>query len=109
MEAHGLVAIGTVWLAHSVGIGAAAEWVVRPRSGTEMERAGEHLVLFYFVQLPPSDTLSHPLYQGAGTTLGWSIGQCAWMAVAIAGGCSIFTIAVIMPFLRKRLHLYLDE
>ena len=53
--------------------------------------------------------LPSPLHQGAGTTLGWSIGQCAWMAVAIAGGCSIFTIAVIMPFLRKRLHLYLVE
>ena len=39
----------------------------------------------------------------------WSIQQCAWVAVCVAGGCSLFTITVIMPFLWKRLHLYLQE
>ena len=83
---------------------------VSPPGAVAQRRRGRGGILCTFGVTPSlSPTLTLCTIQGAGTTLGWSIGQCAWMAVAIAGGCSIFTIAVIMPFLRKRLHLYLDE
>ena len=58
---------------------------------------------------PSSADIFFILYKGAGNKTGWSIGQCAWVAASVAAGCSLFTAVVIMPFLWKRLDLYVKE
>ncbi|PNW72407.1 hypothetical protein CHLRE_16g676757v5 [Chlamydomonas reinhardtii] len=41
------------------------------------------------------------LNKGASRELTWSIGQCAWVSAAAAGGCSLITVVALVPLLRR--------
>lgn len=57
----------------------------------------------------PAPFVCHSLFQGAGNSLGWSPGTCAWVAAVVAAACALVAGAVLMPLLRLRFSRFLER
>ncbi|GFR46424.1 hypothetical protein Agub_g7931 [Astrephomene gubernaculifera] len=44
------------------------------------------------------------LYKGSEARLTWDANRCAWVSAAAAGGCSLLTALIGLPFVRRRVY-----